>query len=70
MQNVLIKIDGMSCDNCVKHVKNALAEVEGVDVLNVIIGSAMIVTKGDVPEEKLREALDEAGYSVQTIDKA
>lgn len=61
----LIKIDGMGCQNCVAHVKEALKNLDGVNLLDVKIGEASV----DIPEgydfKKIIEALDDAGYEVE-----
>ncbi|RGY59486.1 heavy-metal-associated domain-containing protein [Fusobacterium ulcerans] len=61
----LIKIDGMGCQNCVAHVKEALENLDGVNLLDVKIGEASV----DIPEgydfKKIIEALDDAGYEVE-----
>lgn len=61
----IIKIDGMGCQKCVAHVKEALENLDGVDLLEVKIGEASV----DIPEEydfkKIVEALDDAGYEVE-----
>ena len=61
----IIKIDGMGCQKCVAHVKEALENLDGVDLLEVKIGEA----SADIPEgydfKKIVEALDDAGYEVE-----
>ena len=61
----IIKIDGMGCQKCVAHVKEALENLDGVDLLEVKIGEATV----DIPEgydfKKIVEALDDAGYEVE-----
>ncbi|MEQ3306609.1 heavy metal-associated domain-containing protein [Fusobacterium varium] len=61
----IIKIDGMGCQKCVAHVKEALENLDGVDLLDVKIGEASV----DIPEgydfKKIVEALDDAGYEVE-----
>ena len=61
----IIKIDGMGCRKCVAHVKEALENLDGVDLLEVKIGEASV----DIPEgydfKKIVEALDDAGYEVE-----
>lgn len=37
-----LKIEGMSCGNCVKHVQHALRALDGVDVSDVQVGSASL----------------------------
>lgn len=61
----IIRIDGMGCQKCVAHVKEALENLDGVDLLEVKIGEASV----DIPEgydfKKIVEALDDAGYEVE-----
>lgn len=65
MKKVII-IEGMSCDHCVKRVRKELGKLEGVNVISVEIGKAVI--EGDVlNDEAIREAIDEAGYEVKEI---
>ncbi len=59
-------IEGMSCGHCVKHVEDALKEIE--EVQDVIVSSdrkkAIISLKGQTDEDKLKKAVEEAGYTV------
>lgn len=61
----VIKIDGMGCQKCVAHVKEALEGLDGVELLDVKIGEASV----DIPEgydfKKIVVALDDAGYEVE-----
>jgi copper chaperone CopZ len=61
-----LKIDGMSCDHCVMHVKNALEEVAGVSAAAVSLKeNSAVVDHGDaVTLEALKAAVAEAGYAV------
>lgn len=60
-----IMIDGMSCMNCVKHVKEALEELGKVEV-NLEGKYALVETEES--DEQLIEAIDEAGYDVVNIE--
>lgn len=64
-----ISIEGMSCKNCVKHVTNALAELDGVNQVEVSLEhkSAIIVTTKELPDEKIIAAIEDAGYTVTSI---
>ena len=56
-------IEGMSCNHCVMHVKNALLDLEEVtnaDV-NLDTNSAIIDVSKNVADETLKEAVEEAG---------
>ena len=56
----------MSCSNCVRHVEAALLDVDGVDVLEVEVGRAVVDT--EVDEDTLRDALEEVGYELVSIE--
>ncbi|MEG0013620.1 MAG: heavy-metal-associated domain-containing protein [Cellulosilyticaceae bacterium] len=60
-----IMIDGMSCMNCVKHVREALEELGKVEV-NLEGKYALVETEES--DEQLIEAIDEAGYDVVSIE--
>lgn len=64
-----LHIGGMSCDHCVRAVREALGSVEGLAVDDVQIGEATVRPSDpsiawDVLEPRLRAALDEAGYAL------
>ncbi|GFZ31183.1 hypothetical protein CSC2_17090 [Clostridium zeae] len=60
-----VKIEGMSCMHCVKHVENALSALEGVESFKVEVGSAVV--EGNVSDEALKNAIEEEGYDVVSI---
>ena len=64
-----LKIKGMSCQHCVKHVTNALQEVDGVTAVKVDLNqaNATVETDGSVGEQVLKDAVAEAGYEVTAI---
>ncbi|XZJ88895.1 heavy-metal-associated domain-containing protein [Clostridium perfringens] len=66
MSKLILEIDGMSCSNCVRHVEAALLDVDGVDVLEVEVGRAVVDT--EVDEDTLRDALEEIGYELVSIE--
>ena len=59
-----VKIDGMSCQHCVRAVFTALAAVEGIASADVGIGGAVIEHDGRVTLEQVRDAVAVAGYEV------
>lgn len=65
MQTIL-KIGGMSCDNCVKHVTNAILEVPGVKQVKVSLedNTAIVIHDEDVTIDMLKVAVDDIGYEV------
>ena len=60
-----VKIEGMSCQHCVKRVDNALKDLEGVISAKVSVGEAVI--DGNVSEELVKETIEDAGYDVEEI---
>lgn len=60
-----IKIEGMSCNNCVKHVTNALNGLEGVEVINVELGNGNVeIENNKVSKEVIAKAIDDIGYKL------
>jgi copper ion binding protein len=61
-----LKIDGMSCEHCVKHVKDALEEVTGVisAAVSLAENSAVVEHSDAVTPDALKAAVVEAGYEV------
>lgn len=65
----LINIEGMSCGHCVKHVEEALSELNGVIKVEVNLKdkNAVVELGQEVEDSKLKEAIEEAGYDVVAI---
>jgi len=61
-----IKIKGMSCQHCVMAVQKALGEIDGVKDLKVNLekGEATFDEAGPVDMNRVREAVQKAGYQV------
>jgi len=59
-----LKIDGMGCEHCIKSVREALEEINGIEVLDVKIGSAEVEAENDSILNEIREKLDDAGYDL------
>ncbi len=68
----LIHVEGMGCQNCVKHVTEALENLDGVTKAEVSLekNSALVTLSKDVTDEILKSAIDEAGYDVSKIEAA
>lgn len=63
-----IMIEGMSCNHCVAHVKDALAAIEGViSVMVSLEGKYALVNVSNVTDEQLRNAIEDEGYDVIEI---
>ncbi len=61
-----VLIEGMMCQNCVKHVNKALSALPGVTV-QVDLDSKTATVTGDASDEAIRAAVEEAGYQVVSI---
>ena len=59
-------VSGMTCDHCVRAVTEEVSKVDGVEMVDVELDSGrMVVTSdGDVSDEAVAAAVDEAGYQV------
>ncbi|HUZ49612.1 MAG TPA: heavy metal-associated domain-containing protein [Candidatus Dormibacteraeota bacterium] len=66
MNTVTISVQGMTCENCVRHVTQALQELPGVTGVEVALTSGSATIQSDHPLERaeLAHALDEAGYTL------
>ena len=64
-----LKIKGMMCNNCERHVKEALEAIDGVEEASADFndGTAVVILSKDVPDDVLKKAVKEQGYKVQNI---
>lgn len=68
-QMIEIPVKGMDCAECASHVQKAIAGVQGVQSVNVLLGAEKAViqlgqTKVDL--QAIRQAVESVGYSVPT----
>jgi len=65
MQTTL-KIEGMMCKHCVKHVHDALAKMDGVTAVDVSLenNSATVTTDKDISLDDYAKVIDDAGYEL------
>ena len=61
-----VVIEGMMCQNCRKHVEKALGGIPGASA-TVDLDSKTAVVTGDVADDAIRAAVEEAGYQVVSI---
>ena len=71
MDELTLKIIGMSCGHCVGQVTKALATLDGVRVNTVKVGEAIVMydPKEIVPTEII-QAVTDAGYEAQLVRRA
>lgn len=64
-----LKIEGMVCGNCVKHVDKALREIQGVEQVEVSLEdkSAKVQMGCTLSDDVLKAAIEDAGYQVVEI---
>ena len=66
MKSVTLKIDGMSCDHCVRAVRQALEELPQVDIQSVDVGTASLrYDESTATVEQILAAIQEAGYGAE-----
>lgn len=61
-----LKIEGMMCAHCQKHVHDALAKMDGVTDVTVDLegGRADVKATHDIPEADFRKVIEDAGYEL------
>lgn len=67
MQTMKLNIDGMTCQGCVRSVKQALQSLKGVDNVAVDLaqGTAVIdYQENTVNQQQCIEAIENAGFDV------
>jgi Copper chaperone len=69
MMKKKISIEGMSCEHCVAHVKDALEGIDGVSSIEVSLEGKYATVETDVNDEILKEAIEEEGYDVVKIEE-
>lgn len=71
METINLKVTGMTCSSCVKHVEQALSAVAGVQKVTVDLSAGTASVSGDLPNgaSSLLAALEADGYP-STISSA
>lgn len=61
-----LKIEGMMCQHCQKHVHDALAAMDGVTAVTVDLEGkkADVTTSKDIPTEAFAKVIADAGYEL------
>lgn len=69
VKKMIVNVDGMSCNNCAKHVKNALEELSNVNsvVVNLDKKNAELTYEGNINKKALENAITDAGYEFKGI---
>jgi copper chaperone len=69
MSTVIVDVEGMTCQHCVKAVTAEVEGIAGVTEVSIALeaeGTSQVTVVADevVPEELLKAAIDEAGYTM------
>ena len=66
MTTTIYQVDGMTCDHCVRAVTTELVLLPGVQRVDIDLGSGAVtvVSASALDEAEVREAIDEAGYTL------
>ena len=68
MKDLHIEIVGMTCDHCVRAVKNRLAATPGVSVKDVKVGTADIdLDESTASMTDVEDAISDEGYTVDVV---
>ncbi|OBS08543.1 CopZ family metallochaperone [Acidihalobacter prosperus] len=67
MNDITLKITGMTCGHCVRAAAQALEAVPGVTKAEVTLEPGQAVVHGDAPLEALIAAVAEEGYSAERL---
>lgn len=71
-EETILNVQGMSCPSCIRHVKEALNDVDGVSGIDVRlqVGQVMVKHAGTASVTSMVEALRDAGYESSPSTKA
>ena len=67
MENVVLRVEGMSCEHCVKTVTNAVGAINGVSSVIVDLDGKTVTVEhdpGNATIERIKAEIEEQGYDV------
>ena len=71
MEKIVLKVEGMMCGMCESHINDAVRRA--FQVKNVTSshsrGETVILTEKEISEDRLREVIEETGYTVLSLEK-
>lgn len=66
----IVTVEGMSCQHCVNRVMEAVNSIDGASArVKLKKGLVIVSMESPVDDERIREAIEKAGYSVTGITK-
>lgn len=66
--NIVLNVRGMSCEHCVRAVKNALEGLSGVKGVDISLGSGKVSVDYDDAQtslEEIKSAIADEGYETE-----
>jgi copper chaperone len=67
MEKTTLKVDGMSCEHCVKAITKAVGALPGVAHVSVDLDAKTVAVEHDAtqaPLEKIKAEIEDQGYDV------
>ncbi len=67
MESIVLRVDGMSCEHCVKAIKNAVGSLPGVTDVTVDLKAKTVRVDFDPvrsPLDRIKLEIEEQGYDV------
>lgn len=70
LNKMIVKVDGMMCENCAKHVSKALMSLAGIENVDIDLANkeALVDYFGSINEKEISDAINEAGYEYKGIE--
>lgn len=72
-RSIALKVDGLVCAFCAQGISKTISKMEASDEVLVSLENGLVAIAlkpdQDIPDEALREALINAGYSVRSIER-
>lgn len=65
---LVLKIEGMTCASCARRVENALRKVPGISEVSVNFASEKALVRGNTTLSLLQKAAEDAGYKVAVLE--
>ena len=70
--HITMRIEGMTCDGCARHVTQALQDVNGVEQAQVgswKSGQAVAIADSSIESKALSQAVENAGYRALVLER-
>lgn len=67
MEKTVLRVDGMSCEHCVKAINNAVGTMSGVASVSVDLGAKTVTVEHDplqCPLDIIKAGIEDQGYDV------